>query len=107
MDGEGLLGQLPEPWKFRIVPGSEGLWSPGYLNPSTGTLSHEDPHLTSFLGLVPDEWEAIKSERMPDDPKYFQKFKHKSTGEVINSDPRLLPGALKARGIPLEVMRLV
>lgn len=106
MDGESLLGPLPEPWKMRIVPGSEGLWTTGYFNPSTGSVSHEDPRLAA-LGCVPDEWEAIQSERMPDDPKYFQKFRNKSTGETINSDPRLLPDSLKARGIPLEVLRLV
>jgi hypothetical protein len=106
MDGEGLLGPLPEPWRMRIVPGSEVLWAPGYFNLSTGTLSQEDPRLAA-LGCVPDEWEAIQPERMPDDPKYFQKFRNKSIGEIINSDPRLIPNALKARGIQLEVLWLV
>jgi hypothetical protein len=106
MDGEALLGLLPEPWKMQIGPGSEGLWAPGFLDQSTGILSHADPRLDA-LGPVPDEWEAVQSERMPGDPKNFQKFRNRSTGEIINSDPRLLPDALEGRGLQLELLRLV
>jgi hypothetical protein len=38
---------------------------------------------------------------------FCQKFRNKVTGEEINSDPRLLPEELVARGIRLQTIKLV
>ena len=74
-----------------------------YWNSGTNFTSREDPR----LGALPAEWESVQQERTPEDPIYFAPHRNKRTGELINSDPRLLPEALIARGIKLETFQLV
>lgn len=106
MDGESLLGPLPAPWQIRMPDwtwGNHHEPEPCYWNEDTKKLSREDPR----LGDLPEEWERINVEKKYGDPLLFAPHKNRVTGEVINSDPRLLPEALAARGVKLRTFRLV
>ena len=73
------------------------------MNLATGEQTLEDPRLEA----MPLEWERMTYERTPDDPAYFAAFRNKVTDETINSDPRLSPEALQARGVALETFSLI
>ncbi|EON70018.1 hypothetical protein W97_09284 [Coniosporium apollinis CBS 100218] len=103
MDSESLLGRLPNPWRVRLGWESGGIYLGRYYNSSTGVLTEEDPRLDS----LPVEWERVQADRTPDDPLVFALFRNKVTGEVMNSDPRLLPEALKERGVDLKTFQLI
>lgn len=75
-----------------------------FLDLETGEETIEDPRLESLEG---SNWERVDHEPTLDDPEVFDYFRNKETGEVINSDPRLLPEALKARGVYLTTFCLV
>lgn len=100
LHAEALLGQLPAPWRLRYNGGGDAI---EYLNTDNGAISTEDPRLPELAV----EWERMSVERAPGDPYLFAYFRNKNTREVINSDPRLLPEALKDRGVSLETLRLV
>ena len=102
MEGEGLLGHIAQPWKpqYHNVDGMNTLH---FFNSDTKVVSPDDPR----AGPLPDEWEPAPRRPTADDPREFAHFKNKATGEIINSDPRLLPGALRSRGVALETIRLV
>lgn len=102
-DISALLGPLPHPWRVQVYHDSNGLLSNfRYFNPETNCLSEEDPR----SGPLP-EWDRIEVERTGDDPFLLQCFKNRVTGEIIKSDPRLLPEALETRGVKLETFSLV
>jgi hypothetical protein len=75
-----------------------------FYNRDTKELVQEDPRLE---GTNLGNWERFDHEPEPDDPPVFDYFRHKETGEVINSDPRMLPKALEARGVKLESFMLI
>jgi hypothetical protein len=102
-DGEALLEPLPSPWKVRIKLGSNGYDKIYFINSLTGESTHEDPRLEA----LPSHWEELEAVRTPDDPLLFGRFRNKLTGEVRNSDPRLLPEALEKRGVKIETFELV
>lgn len=103
MDSGSLLGRLPDPWRVRLGWESGGIYLGRYYNSSTGVLTEEDPRLDS----LPVEWERVQADRTPDDPLVFALFRNKVTGEVMNSDPRLLPEALKEHGVDLKTFQLI
>jgi hypothetical protein len=102
MDGESLLGPLPVPWKLRLLS-RHGSFVPEYVNPLTDKHQSDDPRLQPLA----DGWKMLQRERTQDDPEFFQDFRNEQTGEVLNSDPRLLPEALTQRRVPLEIFRLI
>jgi hypothetical protein len=102
MEGQALLGSLPSPWESVITDRNRGLEF-AYHNLQTKEISLQDPRLSD----LPTEWEEIVQEDEARSNIYVQHFKNKNTGEIINSDPRLLPQALKARGVNLETFILV
>ena len=104
MDGESLLGPIPSPWKVRPARerGSD-IFEPRYWNTAINAITREDPR----LGDLPPEWERIKQRRTTDDPILFAPHRNKLTGEIINSDPRMLPENLRARGVDLQSFQLV
>ena len=102
MDAEGILGPLPDPFRMEMwCP--DGFYETSFYNLSTRERSSEDPRLP----LLSPEWEISKRERRQDDPYFFKEFRNKVTGEVLTSDPRMLPEALEQRGVKLERLRLV
>jgi hypothetical protein len=99
MDSEGLLGPLPKPWKVLLSNTS----IQRFFNSLTGATTLEDPR----FGPLPPGWERIQYNKTQDDPHVVDRFRNMVTGEEINSDPRLLPEALKSRGINLQVFQLI
>lgn len=103
MHAELLLGELPPQYRARVQADSFGFTMPSYRDMKTGKTQLEDPR----LGPIPDGWEQLSAERTSDDPVIFARFRNNATGEVFNSDPRLFPKALAARGVKLETFDLV
>lgn len=102
-DAVGLIGPLPEDWTVFIRGDSLGRPTQWYRNLRNGQETLDDPRLWS---LSPN-WERVAYERLPDDPAIFERFRNLKTGELVNSDPRLSPTALLARGIKLQSFSLV
>lgn len=102
-DATSFLGSLPEPWIAQVYNDSTGLFTKlRFFNPETNVLSDEDPRLDP----LPEEWEPVDDERRGKDPRIFRCFGNRLTGELVNSDPRLLPQALEARGVKLRTFSL-
>ncbi|KAI0120886.1 HET-domain-containing protein [Hypoxylon sp. NC0597] len=104
MDGEAILGPILHPWKVVLVL-EDGDDRIHYVNVEAGYESTGDPRLEQ-IPMLPG-WEPIEWERTRADPYYCTKFRNRETGEVINSDPRLFPEALEARGVPLRTITLI
>lgn len=102
-DAVGVLGPLPAPWRAIIRGDALGRPLHRYLDLTTGEQTAEDPR----LDILPPEWERTARERRPDDPALYEVFKNRVTGEIINSDPRLSPDALRLRGVELETFPLI
>jgi hypothetical protein len=104
MEGQGLLGSIPSPWRYTIdVHDDQRRQAVSFLNCETNGISLHDPR----LDMLPQEWDEVEEE---DDARlvfHTQHYKNKITGEIINSDPRMLPEALEARGVYLETIALV
>ncbi|KAF2099797.1 HET-domain-containing protein [Rhizodiscina lignyota] len=104
-DGEALLGSLPDSWKFESTPVNHVSIYNRFINISTGEVVDitDDPR----LGPLPEEW-GFTDERPTtlDASQTPLCFRNKITGEIINSDPRMLPDALRARGVKLRTFAL-
>jgi hypothetical protein len=100
MYGEALLGPLPNSWEVRKDIGLGMKFHP--LLHNTEKDESVDLRVDPRLGPVPDDWEQLEN----DDPQRLQKWKNTTTGDIINSDPRLLPGALRERGVKLQTFAL-
>lgn len=103
MDTEALLGPLPTPWRVRMSREHGFFDSMHFFNTASGVVTKEDPR----LGSDPSEWEKLEATRTEDDPWNFAHYRHRETKEEINSDPRLLPAALTARGVEITEFELV
>ena len=73
-----------------------------FFNPDTKVKTPEDPR----LGPLTD-WERFDHELEADNPEVCDWFRHKTTGEVTSSDPRMSVDALRARGVPLRSFSLI
>jgi hypothetical protein len=102
MDAKSILGPMPDPWKIQMWK-IDGWNIPYFFNTATKTYSTEDPRLPP----LPPQWEKNQRKRTQDDPYFFGEFRNRETGEIMNSDPRMLPAALEQRGVRLESLRLV
>ncbi|KAK4162996.1 heterokaryon incompatibility protein-domain-containing protein [Cladorrhinum sp. PSN259] len=96
-----LLGPFPEPWTVIRKFGFEGGYR--FYNKDTKAFSDDDPRLPPLEG----NWEHAHRKSTDEDPQFFQCFRNKITGEEIVWDPRMVPEALKARGVKLEEFTLV
>ncbi|KAI0477382.1 HET-domain-containing protein [Xylariaceae sp. FL0804] len=106
MDGEALLGSFSAQWSVQYLgDGTDQYDRPCYCNSNTGLKTTEDPRLESVP--LPPVWEPVEWERTRADPIFCNKYRHKDTGEIINSDPRLFPEALRERGVELTTVTLV
>ncbi|CAI9634186.1 unnamed protein product [Alternaria burnsii] len=102
MDGEALLGDLPRSWTVQSHHIDDAFVFK-YYNRDTECLTSEDPRLPS----LDESWRKVFRMRTPDDPLHVTYFEHIPTGRIINSDPRLLPHALRSRGVNLETFALI
>lgn len=101
-DTTSILGPLPRQWTGIVRGDALGRQLYRYLNLWTFQDTPEDPRLDP----LPSEWERVAYKRSPDDPAIFERFRNVVTGETINSDPRLSPMALEARGVNLKTFQL-
>jgi len=101
MDGEALLGPLPPEWQFstRLHEHTGAEWI-GYRLYGSGGFVCEDPRLEELT----KPWRRRKHS----EEEYWTWFLNEETGEdMYNSDPRLTPQALRAKGIPLRTFDLI
>ena len=101
MESEVLLGALPSNWQRveRRLPDLDGAFD-AFMNVQTGDIQVEDPR----LGALPAGWRiADHSEKHA-----YNLFSNEELGvTATRSDPRLSPEALRAKGVPLQEIRLV
>ncbi|RYN54306.1 hypothetical protein AA0118_g9272 [Alternaria tenuissima] len=102
MDGEALLGDLPRSWTVQRHHIDDAFVFK-YYNNDTGCLTSEDPRLPP----LDESWRRVYRQRTLDDPLHVTYFEHIPTGRIINLDPRLLPHALRSRGVNLETFALI
>lgn len=102
MDGEAILGQLPDDWTVQQY--NSGRRSvPRYHNTITGQTIIEDPR----LGSLDAHWQRFDRELTADDPEHAGFFVNTDTGKEINYDLRLTKEGLEQRGVPLKDIILV
>jgi hypothetical protein len=102
MEGQAVLGSLSPSWN-PIVEHTYSTYTLLFRNSQDGAKTQEDPR----LGKLPENWEPIEKE---DDARLrytIQHYRHKITNEIINSDPRLLLEAVRARGIKVKTLVLI
>lgn len=102
MEGQALLGPLPQQWTMVVESFYPIRFA--FYDPETQDLIRDDPR----LGAVRDEWEEIDD--MEDETRSvyaLDHFRHRESGQVIDSDPRMLPEELRERGVKLERFILV
>ncbi|CAO2653288.1 Nn.00g026990.m01.CDS01 [Neocucurbitaria sp. VM-36] len=104
-DAKALLGPLPEPWSVQLRQNGDNRSSflPQFFNSETQNLSEEDPR----LGKLPYDWEKFDRGWEYGDPENAQWYRNTTTGEIINSDPRMSPEALEARGAKVQTITLI
>lgn len=104
-DGVGLLGLLPVGCRVQLTKDSSGHAQSSYLYYSgkETKTSLDDPR----LGPVPYPWQRVDVDRPRGGPALWACFRNQETGELIDSDPRLLPDALETMGVPLESFELI
>jgi hypothetical protein len=105
MDGEVVLGDLPEGWTVKASYEEDGQLRPTYHHTTNGTRTTEDPRFEDWP--MPPEWEPVEWERTRDDPMCCVRYSNKRSGLQINYDPRLEPEALQARNVPCEWIKLI
>ena len=101
MEGEALLGALPTNWQRvrRHFP-ALGCFCKAFINVKTGDVQVEDPR----LGPLPAGWRVADHRKK----HAYNKFCNEELEvTVTNTDPRLSPEALRARGVNLQEIRLV
>ncbi|KAK0629371.1 hypothetical protein B0T17DRAFT_615156 [Bombardia bombarda] len=101
----GYIGLGPKAVRPVMVSLKDGAYKPEYLNTESNVTVSGDPRLDSCP--LPTDWEPMEWTRTRDDPLFCQMFRNKATGETMNSDPRLLPEALRDRGFQLTEFKLV
>ena len=102
-DAEQLLGPLPDPWRFQVKVGGTGGRAYYFHN----SVTSEDRTLDPRLESLSPEWEPYEIEETSNEAERVAWFRNKGTGETLNSDPRMLPEALKSRGVNVRKIQLV
>jgi hypothetical protein len=103
MFGVALLGPPPNPWQARfaidkLLPRTEWFHD--------GVVSHEDPR----LGPLPSEWRYLygksgaSREELSEDEKNgpARHFENAEIKVIQEWDPRMLPEALRSRGVNIK-----
>ncbi|KAH7066448.1 heterokaryon incompatibility protein-domain-containing protein [Paraphoma chrysanthemicola] len=104
MDSEALLGPLPQGYGVQYDSDENGDWHQIFVEPSTRQSSRSDPRLPP----LPTPWErCVAPDRLWGAVKEVGAFKNKDTDEIMYTDPRMLPDALRARGVPLQEFLLL
>ena len=100
MDAEGLLDPITKSWQLqrRILTAT--------IYPTSFILAEERSRskIHDFL-LRRSNGNKPRQKRTSDDLYSFVEFRNTLTGEVINSDLKMLPKALEKRGVTLQTFR--
>jgi hypothetical protein len=102
MDGEALLGPLPPGYTVAVERDRNGDNVQTFVDSTTKTETTHDPRLEP----LPAAWEPVVVTDRLWPTKLVDAFRHKETEQVLYSDPRLLPDALRARGVPIKTFTL-
>ncbi|KAF1922013.1 heterokaryon incompatibility protein-domain-containing protein [Ampelomyces quisqualis] len=102
MEGQALLGPLPDSWDL-IIDHRIKKSRFSYYHRQSGGVALKDPRLED----LPSGWQEVDKEDEARLRFHVQHHRNKVTGEFINSDPRLLPEALEARGVQLNTFVLI
>jgi hypothetical protein len=121
-DASGILGPLPDGWDIVISNFSFGGVERQYRHrPRRHDVNDDedggpdDDFLTTTTTTTPDDprlpalahpWEALPIERNPGGLDFVARFANVETGETLDSDPRMLPEALRAMGVELQTFLL-
>jgi hypothetical protein len=103
MDSEILLGPLPVGTELRVAFDMYFVEQPHFFNHKTRKSTTKDPRLPP----LPAEWKEVMTQDKLWPNKKVEAFENMNTGQILHSDPRMLPDALRARGVPLEEFALV
>jgi hypothetical protein len=87
-----LREHLPDGWAMFINPKGRHFHASGY------DVQYEHPNAAVDTPLD-ESWRRVDKQRTRDDPLHVTYFEHVPTGQIINSDPRVLPGILRSRGV--------
>lgn len=83
---------------------SLGYQTAHFVNYESKEEVEEDPRLPP----LPSPWRRIERDATSEDPwDFVADYENVESGEMLNSDPRMLPGALVENGVKLEWLRLV
>ena len=102
MDGEALLGPLSN-HTVRVDHGRNDDVFQIFVDATTNTETRHDPR----LGPLPTGWDQIVTSDRLWPERTTVAFQDKASGQIMFSDPRLLPPALANRGVLLVKLRLV
>jgi hypothetical protein len=103
MAGEVLLGPLPAGWKAISLGDGQSDFQQRFIDPARSTHMAEDPR----MGPLPPDWSHVIGPDRAWPSKSVKVFRNSATGEILHSDPRMLPDALRATGVPQEKFALV
>ena len=103
MDGEVLLGPIPE--DFMVVVDDEGgdVLVENFLCRKTGEFTKQNPRLQPLT----DDWQRVCAPSPVWPAKTFNAFQNKITGQISYADPRLNLEAPRVRGVPFQPIDLV
>ncbi len=103
-DAAGFLGPLPPQWRVRYetTTKSQGYYRCKYWNEETGQRTLLDPRLGEL-----DGWDVLDHVPKGQTGHLVALFRNKSTGDIMNSDPRMLGDELEKRGVLLQYFALV
>lgn len=102
MDGEALLGPLPEHWRLVVRHDRpSNIDCTAFLNTESGQLSAEDPR----LGSLPEGWRKQSHAH----EEFQTLFLQDNDGECLETweDPRMSADALCMRGVQLKTFKLL
>jgi hypothetical protein len=102
MEGQAVLGSLSPSWKL-VVEHTYSTYRLLFRNAQDGAKTPQDPR----LGVLPENWEPIEKEDEARLRYTVQHYRHKITNEIINSDPRLMLEAVRARSIKVETLVVI
>lgn len=105
-EGESLLGRMPAPLTLRFVKDRTGIVVSRFFNSAMGAETHEVPSLQSLP--LPQGWQQLVDvERKLSDLLTVTWFGNESTGEKMNSDPRMRGAKLRERAVKVESFALL
>jgi hypothetical protein len=99
-DAIAFLGLMEKSCEGVLVNDDDGSRRVCLCNIETEKETVHDPR----LGDLPHKWKWVRTDGDPDICEWFE---NSTTGEQVNSNPRMLPDALRERSVALETFERV